>query len=398
MSEINYSDLICLSQFKEYLKKEDNKRNNENIISRIKTLLVNQYTNRNTKVSINFHEGLDECIQAISNILKSKKAYHSIVLQTLGVVFININDAIEKDKNNRTLKDLRSALVHYYLFIESSLPDRCNKSKLNKEEANKLQNVLMSFYGTNSDTVCFTQREVRDNFKSRLHSQDRLYNPKLLLPMTLILKILGAESLTKGWTNKAIDDIDILVSKKKKIIKFKDISFFMFTSNHIFIFVLEGNGVQKYSIYTRKYTIQERSDAELVEVHNIEQPLQAFAIDHVVPMMKLIENQVEHLDKVTELKRLSDDFIDFVVKEGKSHIKKSWIEAHPRAQGLGLLTSKTINDLAKGYIQYLTKAKKLMTKEQKQILIEDINTLHCNGKAKLELMDKFENGKKGGDN
>ena len=89
-----------------------------------------------------------------------------------------------------------------------------------------------------------------------------------------------------------------------------------------------------------------------------------------------------------ELKKLSDSFVEFIREKGKDYIKDSWLNNHSGAKDLEILTSKTINDLATGF----QKNNNLTLNEEQ--LTEDLKTLH-EGKG-LELMDTFENQKKGG--
>ena len=242
-----------------------------------------------------------------------------------------------------------------------------------------------AFYDKKPNVICFTQKEVQDNFKQRLHSQDRLYNHKLLFPITLIVKLLTGPFVAEKWTYKTISGIDILtgISKKNRI-KFKDVSFFMFSSQGIFVFNRKG---EKFQVFTRKYKVIEIKP-EPMKVHDFEQPLQSFAIDHVQPMQQLLESIDVTL--VPTLKQLSDNFLSFITNHGQKYLKESWVNGHPSANGLDLLTSKTINDLANGYIKSLGSKK-----PNAGDLINDIKTLHADGG--LELMDKFENGKKGGE-
>lgn len=378
------------SEFDDYLKEKGLKDDNrENTISRMATLLINGYQRGRIKFT---DPGLDECINAIPDIIKSKKDYHNIALQALAAVFTNLRREIDKKGKKSTLNDLQSALVHFYNFIEIQLNQSNGRGKrIRKDKADHLQELLNNFWGHSFDVTCFTQKEVRDNFRLRLHSQNRLYNRKLLFPITLIEKLLGSAELAESWTYDVIGDIDILVSKDKKSIQFKDVSFFQMCSNGIFIFDRKG---KKYPVYTRTYEVVEKAP-KLMIVHRMERPLQSFAIDHVKSMMQLIADQTSHLGDVVELKRLSVDFIDYITAHGKENIKKSWIEGHPRSEGIDLLTSKTINDLANGYLQFIKGNQRPISSHQKSVLIEDLKKLHSNGR--LELMDLFENGKKGAD-
>lgn len=385
---------LKFDQYVEDLKLKNN-RSKGDIVSRVDHILESGYTNQSTgKRFIFYDQDIKDCIDAIPRVLDSVKEYKSIALQTLAAVFLNINDAVNKNNNITTLKSFRSNFVHYYKFIERELSNAHWKRTtcLSEQEAQDLQAKLNRFFNHNSDVTCFTQKEVRDIFVQRLHSQNRLYNPKLLFPITLIVKLLNSTFLASEWTNEAIDEIDILIDKKKKTIKFKDVSFFLMSTSGIFVFDRQGD---PNAVYTRKYIIIEEDDAIPMSIKSIEQPLQTFAIDHTTSMMNLIEKQTKRLSDVIELKRLSDGFIDFVTNQGKNHIKKSWLKDHPRAEGIALLTSKTINDLANGYKHYLELNNKLLTNEQKNRLIKDLKVLHKRGR--LELMDSFENGKKGGD-
>ncbi len=362
-----------------------------NITSRINTLLINGYKPRGAEEKIIFvDETLNYCVQRLETILKSNKKYHHLALQTIAAIFINLNEKIDKNPKRGALKDIRSALVHYYNFIENKLLETSVKRAqcLDENEANKIREKLESFYNLfGSKWICYTQKEVRDNFKQRLHSQDRLYNHNLLFPISLIVKLLGGPFVSKKWTNKAIDNIRILINKNKNHILFKNVSFFLLTEKNIFVY--EKNG-KKHTIYTRKYKIVESGCAPM-KTFDIERPLQTFAIDHVGPMQKILNDHINKND-VQELKRLSDSFINFIKEKGKEYLKKSWIDSHPSSKGLDILTSKTINDLANGF-----KKEKLNNSEyeKKEDLVQDLNTLHKN--SELELMDTFENKKKGGD-
>lgn len=378
------------NEFVEYVKKNlntKNSRSKNDVISRMNSVF-NGYTPKNSEITISVVEDdLAECIYAIPRIVVSKKVYHSIALQILAALFIKINKKIEEYPNLPALRSMRSALVHYYSFIEDVLLNttRPKAGKLSDDEAQDLRTKIGAFYDENPNVICITQKEVQENFKQRLHSQDRLYNHKLLFPITLIVKLLTGPFVAKEWTYKTINDIDILtgISKKNRI-KFKDVSFFMFSSKGIFVFNRKG---KKFQVFTKKYKVIEIKPVPM-KVHDFEQPLQSFAIDHVQPMQQLLENI--NVTLVPDLKQLSDDFLSFITNHGQKYLKESWVDGHPSANGLDLLTSKTINDLANGYIKSLGSKK-----PNAGDLINDIKTLHAD--CGLELMDKFENGKKGGE-
>ena len=372
-----------------------NDRSKPNILSRLNSIFISGYKPRGSSQRIFFNQGLEECIKSIPSIVESKKAYHGIALQTLAAIFIKIRQEIDKKGRKSALNDLQSALIHYYIFIEKKLNKaKCNKSKLTEVNAKSLQDNLNYFWGQSTNVACFTQKEVRDNFRLRLHSQNRLYNPMLLFPITLIEKLLSSSYLAEKWTYNVIDNIKILINEKEGTIEFKEISFFLF-SDKIYVFDRKG---KKYIMYTRTYNV---TPGELREMHvrSFEQPLKTFAIDHSKPMMSLIQEQVDKFEKdkknVPQLKLLSDDFIRFIKEYGNRCLKESDDDTRQRNNSLDILNSKTINALANGYIKFLKDNQISMSDDQKKGIIDDLKTLH--GDGGLELMDLLENGKKGAD-
>ena len=391
------------NEFAEYLKNITtiNDKNRVNILSRINSLLVEGYQprrNPNYTNKISFVNGLQNCVDNIKKIvLKSKKEYHGIVLQTLAALLIIVQNEIENKSELGALRDIRSALMHYYSFIEEKLQKSTGGKKggLTAEEAVSLKEDLANFYGIPTKWVCYTQKEVRENFKSRLHSQDRLYNHNLLFPITLIVKLFSRQQVAEKWTDEAIDNIDILISKSKKTIKFKEVSFFLISINTREIYVFQKGKINLFQVYTRTFKIIEETPTPIT-IRDDLQPLKSIAIDHVTSMQKLIQLHAQNND-VTTLKQMSDDFVNFVISEGIYCLKKSWRDSHPYANGLDILTSKTINDLANGFINYM---KKHGIQYDDTQLLYDVKRLHTdrnNNDGGLELMDAFENSKKGGD-
>ncbi len=376
--------------------------NKTNIISRINSLLIKGLQPRNNekyKEKITFIDGLNSCIDNIEKIvLKSKKEYHGIVLQTLAALFIKVKREIDNKPDLGALKDIHAALGHYYNFIEEKLQGSTGGKKggLNENEANVLRKELAKFDDKNTEWVCYTQKQVRENFKSRLHSQDRLYNHNLLFPITLIVKLFSREKVAEKWTDTAIDNIDILISENKKVIKFKEVSFFLISINTGYIYVFQKGKKNLFQIYTRRFTIQEETPTPIT-IRDDQQPLKSIAIDHVTSMQELIKLHVQSKD-VTTLKQMSDDFVGFVLsQEGVNCLKKTWRESHPYANGLDILTSKTINDLANGFIKYLESNSKSFNEDD---ILNDITKLHQDNNGTdggLELMDSIENSRKGGD-
>ncbi len=377
--------------FNTYLK--DNgfgKRNISNILSRINTLIENGYTSRidNKHIDI-IDKQLRDCLNELPSIIKSTKNNHNLALQILAAVFASLDDVIQKNPNNRALCDIRSAFIHYYLFVENQLSLQKKAKKGVQVNIPKIQQALNKFYGSVTKIHCFTQKEVRENFIQRLHSQDRLYNHNLLFPISLIVKLFGKEQIVKGWTNNAIDDIEIIISSdKNKMIHFKDVSFFVFRGSKVYVF--DRNKGKEYTVFTRKYRIIEEEDAYELEVHDFGQPLQSFSIDHKTSMAELLNTHSSKKD-VPHLQALSNDFCQDIIANGKLYLKNNkWLLNHNFAQGLDMLNVKTINDLSTGY-KNNSKRKKIDLKD----LIHDIIELHKSGiisKDGLELMDYIQNG------
>ena len=383
-------------EFESYLKKKEyglKEGNINNIMSRINTLLNKGYTSRIDKKHFDIiDKQLRGCLGELPQIISSSKKNHNLALQLLAAVFASLDIVIQNNPEHiRTLRDIRSAFMHYYLFIEEQLIQSKRAKKNIQVNFQKIQQALNTFYGNTSRILCFTQREVRDIFIQRLHSQDRLYNHNLLFPISLIVKLYGRTDIAKGWTNGAIDDIEILINaNKKKTICFKDVSFFLFKGSNVYVF--DRKRGDEHKVFTRQYRIIEENKAVDMEVHDFGQPLQSFAIDHKTPMAELINIHSGRQD-VQHLQALSDDFCTDITNFGRQHLANKdnkWLTTHNYAQGLDILNSKTINDLSTGYKDNPTrKVIKL------QDIIDDIKLLHISGqpnKDGLELMDAIQNG------
>ena len=380
-------------EFEDYLKSRMmGKRNIDNITSRINSLLCNGYTPKNSNTTIFFSNNFKNSLNNLPAIIKGPKKYHNLALQVLAAIFAILDDAIQNNPKNGTLRDIRSAFIHYYEFIEEQLSQ--SKGTRLKNAPGILSQIhpeLNKYYGLHNSTLCFTQAEVRDNFIQRLHTQDRLYNHNLLYPIYLIDKLYGRANIVNGWTNAAINDIEIIISADKdKIIKFKDVSFILFRDS--FVYVFDKNDYREKRVFSREYVIVEKSRASALKVHDPGQPLKSIAIDHRTPMKDLIKDHAQ-IGDVPKLQGLSSDFCNYINNYGQQYlqnVKNDWMIKHPYAYGLNILNSKTIKDLSTGY--------KNTNPCLFPNIIIDINQLHVPLNQKpigFELMDSDENRKKG---
>ena len=381
-------------EFEDYLQKTvNNTRNINNITSRINSLLVNGYKSRNSNTTISFSNIFQSSLNNLLAIIKGPKKYHNLALQVLAAIFAILDDAIQNNPKMGALRDIRSAFIHYYVFIEQILSQSAGKKpKIANNIINTIENELNYYYGLHNSTLCFTQAEVRDNFIQRLHTQNRLSNHNLLFPISLIEKLIGRDALVNNWTNDAIDNIEILVSPdKKKNIKFKDISFILFETSCVSVF--DRTNCKKYTVYSRKYRIVEESRAFQMVLQNPGQPLQTFAIDHKIPMTTLIDWHYTQKD-VPDLQNLSDDFCTDIQNNGKRYLKNNdWMKKHPYANGLDILNRKTIKDLSTGYKNNPSRITVGLPN-----ITDDIKQLHTSNNPSqdgLELMDSVQNRIKG---
>jgi hypothetical protein len=390
----NYSYPFA-KEFEDYLRNVKclSPRNIDNITSRINSLLVNGYKSRNSNTAISFTNNFTNCLKYLPDIIKGPKKYHNLAVQVLAAIFAILDDAIQNNPKMGALHDIRSAFIHYYVFIEQQLSQsKGTRLKIAPGILSNIQSELINFYGLHNSTLCFTQAEVRDNFIQRLHTQDRLSNHNLLFPISLIEKLIGRNALVNNWTNDAIDNIEILVSPdKKKNIKFKDISFILFETSCVSIF--DRTNCKKYTVYSRKYRIVEESRAVQMVLQDPGQPLQTFAIDHKISMSSLIDYHFNQKN-VNDLQNLSNDFCADILNHGQQYLKNNdWMKKHPYAKGLDILNRKTIKDLSTGYKNNPSRMTVVLPN-----ITDDIKRLHISNnpsKDGLELMDSVQNRIKG---
>lgn len=208
----------------------------------------------------------------------------SLLTEYDGRLSDKIIEAVDKNKK-KALSNIRSGFRNFCIFLEEvgySI------------ELNVPQSEGVSSNSNNKHEISYSQKELVSIFRSRLNTQDRVFE-KIVLPFRLINMILNKSSVSSEYNkfmNKEILDIQFLTNNGTK------------TLNDIEGLFIEGNGLvsvldkHPYSKNTAFSYVYSKKNEFLVA-----DSMSVISLDHNVSLFSIVQELDE--DEYSELFHLS---------------------------------------------------------------------------------------------
>ncbi|MBR6479948.1 MAG: hypothetical protein IKT04_05550 [Clostridia bacterium] len=264
-----------------------------------------------------------------------------------------IENEIKKSKNGaktqwttKTIQNYQSGFCAFEEFIVAEGYDYKGKKKY-QEELKSLQN----------ETITYTRKQMADKFKSRLVTQDRVYE-NILYPARLLNKIFNNnptyQQKYKDLLNKSIGNIKFIVDEKGNTVKLSEIVYASINveSGSVTLKLTGGKGVK--NLYT-----QNGSKKEFKQL-KAKKGAADLSLDHDTPLEILLNANSKGYPEFKELSKTvakskghgsAKDYRTFL--SGSQNIKE-WTKVVFDEYKNSFNTGKIYDDLCKLYEEQIT--------------------------------------------